>query len=229
MLLTNFQLLLQDPAAFVILLAVVAISLIIAISVHEFSHAFTAYTLGDATAAKLGRLTLNPLAHLDPAGSIMVLVAGFGWGKPVPVNPYQLRFGRRGMALVSFAGPLSNVLLAVLFGLLFQAGLVTPVGISVSPLRSLDPSAWFAVIATYGVLLNLILAAFNLLPIPPLDGGGILSGIVPRGWLPAVAKLQAIGPVILVLLVLSSFMSNSSVFSDLFSPVYHVADLLLYR
>ncbi|MEX2599110.1 MAG: site-2 protease family protein [Dehalococcoidia bacterium] len=229
MLLFNTDLLLSDPASFVILVAAIGISLVMAISVHEWAHAYAANRLGDMTATRLGRLTLNPKAHLDPAGSIMILVAGFGWGRPVPVNPARLLHGRAGMAMVSFAGPLSNVVMAFLFAALFQLGLLTATGFTGQDLRGLDPVAWVTVIAMYGVILNLILAAFNLLPIPPLDGGGILSGIVPRNMLPAVAKLQVIGPVVLMGLILSSFVTDLRILSTMFAPVMSLADALIYR
>ena len=150
---------------------------------------------------RLGRITLNPKAHLDPAGTLMLLVAGFGWGKPVPVNSSLLRYGRRGMAMVAAAGPMSNVALAMAFALLFQIGLVDAGGVSRADLRALDPGAWANIVATYSVLLNLILAVFNLLPLPPLDGGGILTGIAPRGWLPLVGQLTRYGPIVLIVLI----------------------------
>lgn len=229
MLLFNTDLLFRDPIAFVILVIAISASLVIAISVHEFSHAYAANRLGDMTATRLGRLTLNPRAHLDPAGSLMVLIAGFGWGRPVPVNAMRLQFGRAGMAIVSFAGPFSNVILALLFAGLFQSGVLTPGAVSAQELRALDPTAWLTTLATYGVILNLLLAAFNLLPIPPLDGGGILSGIVPRSMLPAVAKLQVIGPVVLAAVIFSTFVTDLNILGTLFAPVLGAADTLMYR
>jgi len=146
------------------LLAVVA-----GITIHEFSHALSAELLGDSTARYQGRLTLNPVAHFDPIGGIMILVSsltgfGFGWGKPVPVNPYRLRFGPRvGMALTAFAGPFSNVVLATLCG---------------APLRlvnSMSPQLSLVLMTVISV--NAALAVFNLLPIPPLDGFSVLQGL----------------------------------------------------
>ena len=228
MLLAYRDVLLGDPFAFVVLMVAVAVSLTIAITFHEFAHAFAANRLGDPTAARLGRLTLNPKAHLDPTGTIMLLIAGFGWGRPVPVDVRRLRQGRRGMAIVSAAGPASNIVLALAFSLAFQLGLVTSGGgVFIGALKELDPLAWATAIATYSVLLNLVLAAFNLLPIAPLDGGGILAGILPRPWLPAVAKLQRYGPVVLIGVVGLSYLTDINVLGFLFDPVLDLAARLM--
>jgi Zn-dependent protease len=145
------------------------LAVVVGITIHEFSHALAAELLGDSTARYQGRLTLNPVAHFDLFGGLMILVSsltgfGFGWGKPVPVNPYRLRFGPRvGMALTSGAGPLSNIVLATLFG---------------APMRlvsSLQPQL-YRVLITF-VSVNVALAVFNLLPVPPLDGFSVLQGL----------------------------------------------------
>ena len=229
MLLANSDLLFDDPFAFVVLLVAVGVSLLIGITFHEFAHAYAANRLGDMTATRLGRLTLNPKAHLDPMGTIMLLIAGFGWGKPVPVDPRRLRNGRRGMAVVSLAGPLSNVLLALAFASLFQLGLITHGDFSREALRTFDPLAWATLIATYSVLLNLVLAAFNLLPIAPLDGGGILSGIAPRQWLPAIGRLQRYGPIMLIGIIGLAVLTGVNVLGFLFRPVLKLADILIGR
>ena len=227
MLLAQTDLLLNDPFAFFVLLLAVAVSLLVAVTFHEAAHAYAAAKLGDSTAARLGRITLNPKAHLDPVGSVMVLVAGFGWGKPVPIDPHRLRYGRQGVAMVSAAGPMANVALALVFASLFQIGLLEVEGFSRTALRTLDPGAWVSLVATYGVLLNLVLAAFNLLPLPPLDGGGILAGIAPREWLPAVAQLQRYGPIVLVAVVGLSVLTDLSPLRFLFGPVIELADFLM--
>ena len=228
MLLAYRDVLLDDPLAFVVLLVAVAVSLTIGITIHEFSHAFAANRLGDPTATRLGRLTLNPKAHLDPTGTIMLLVAGVGWGRPVPVDPRRLWNGRRGMAIVSAAGPASNVVLAVSFGSLFQLGIFTSGGgVFIEPLKELDPVAWATAIATYSVLLNLVLAAINLLPIAPLDGGGILMGVLPRAWLPSVASMQRYGPVVLIGIVGLTFLTDINVLGFLFEPVLDLAARLM--
>lgn len=146
--------------------------LLLSVVLHEVSHGFVAYFLGDQTAKLAGRLTLNPLKHLDPIGSILIPLltynAGgfiFGWAKPVPYNPYNLRVGRFGPAYVAAAGPAANLLIAVFFSALIRIGLPLPVA--------------FLELSTYIVLINLVLAVFNLFPVPPLDGSKILFSFLP--------------------------------------------------
>ncbi|HRZ30256.1 MAG TPA: site-2 protease family protein [Candidatus Paceibacterota bacterium] len=158
--------------SFIFSLAVLVISVV----VHEVSHGYMAYILGDPTAKMAGRLTLNPIKHIDPVGSIIVplvlaLLPGgivFGWAKPVPYNPYNLKAGRYGPAYVALAGPLSNLFLALVFGLLIRTGVaVALLGPTVTPLLSLV------------VFINIMLALFNLIPVPPLDGSTILFSFLP--------------------------------------------------
>lgn len=145
------------------------VALVVAISIHEAAHAFAAYKLGDSTAKLQGRLTLNPLAHLDIAGTIMLFIAGFGWGKPVPVNPYNFKNPVKDQALVSFAGPLSNFIAALVFS------------VPLNYLGESMPSWLFVGLATI-VDLNIILGIFNLLPFPPLDGSKIFAIFVPKKY-----------------------------------------------
>jgi len=149
--------------------------LILSVVIHEVSHGYSAYLLGDRTAYYQGRLSMNPIRHLDPVGSFLVPVifyslGGFilGWAKPVPFNPFNLRNQRWGEAIVAFAGPLSNIILAIIFGLMIRF---------VYPLDILPDS--FFLIAQFVVLINIILAIFNLIPIPPLDGSKILFSVLP--------------------------------------------------
>lgn len=227
MLLFNADLLLDDPFAFTVLIVSVLVALLVGITVHEFSHAAAATMRGDLTAQRLGRLTLNPKAHLSPAGSIMLLIVGFGWGKPVPVDLFRLRGGRRALAFVSAAGPASNVALALLVAGLFQLGVLSLDEISRSELESLNLRAWASIAGSYLVQLNLILAVFNLLPVPPLDGGGILAGIAPQRALPAVYQFQKIGPVLLVFILVTTYVTDLNILGTIFRPVIKLTDLLI--
>jgi Zn-dependent protease len=148
----------SNPAFFLIW----AISLIIAVTVHEFSHAFIADRLGDPTPKIMGRVTLNPLAHLDPIGTLAILIANFGWGKPVQYDPYNLQNPKKDSLLISLAGPGSNLILAILASIL---------------IKTLLPQ--FSIFLVPFLSINVGLAIFNLLPVPPLDGSKILAGILP--------------------------------------------------
>ncbi len=144
----------------------------ISITVHEFSHAYSAKLLGDDTAANQGRLTLNPLKHLDPLGTIMILFTSFGWARPVPVNAMYFKDRKKGMMLSSLAGPLSNLILALLFAFPYQYIL----------LKGYGRTGWMNFLFMFcyiGFNMNIILGIFNMLPVPPLDGSKILSGILP--------------------------------------------------
>ena len=162
------------------------IILLLSFPIHEFSHAWVAYKLGDDTAARQGRLTLNPLAHLDPLGSLMILVSFIGWAKPVPVSPWRLRYGPRvGGALVSVAGPVSNLLMAAAVALPWRLGLLDQ---AASGVREF---AWMF------VAVNVALFLFNLIPLAPLDGISVLSGAVGARAAQALQPLYAYGPMIL--------------------------------
>jgi Zn-dependent protease len=172
-----------------------AIVLVIAFSVHEFAHAWAALQLGDPTAKNAGRLTLDPRKHLDVLGSLMVLAVGFGWAKPVPVNPDYLRNGpKEGMAMVAAAGPLSNLALAIIAAVVLHLGLIETYYAS-----SILPSPQQIVITF--VWLNVALFVFNLLPIAPLDGSRVVAGFLPYPASEALRRLEPVGPVILLLLV----------------------------
>jgi len=163
---------------------------LMAITFHELAHGWVAYRLGDPTPKAQGRLTLNPISHLDPLGALLLLVAGFGWAKPVQVNPYYFKGDRqKGMMLVALAGPLANILIAfigaVLFNYLGNFGNLTYIFFS----------NW--------VIINIYLAAFNLLPVPPLDGSKILAGLLPKSSLNFIYSLEGYGPLILMLLIIT--------------------------
>jgi Zn-dependent protease len=153
------NLLIKDPLAFVL----IAIPLLYSVIFHELAHGWVAYLMGDSTAKSLGRLSLNPLKHLDPIGTIMLFVFGFGWAKPVPVDFNRLRDRHKGMVWVSAAGIITNMLLAFCALLLNR-------------LLSLSPTSMPALLLYYLAQINIILAAFNLIPLPPLDGSKILMG-----------------------------------------------------
>ena len=171
------------------------IALIIAITVHEFAHAWTATELGDLTSKSQGRLTLNPLAHLDPIGSLMILVARFGWGKPVPVNPYNLRTDpTTGMALVAVAGPASNILTALLFALPIRFDL-RPTGLGNQAMASIGD------LILSVIIINLILAVFNMIPLAPLDGYKVALALLPYEFANQLRQLETYGPIILILLI----------------------------
>jgi Zn-dependent protease len=169
--------------------------LVIAFTVHEFSHAWTADRFGDDTPRLQGRLTLNPLSHLDPIGSLLLLVAGFGWAKPVPINPYQIeRRHPAGTMIVSAAGPLSNLMLAIVAALPFRMGLLQPSsGTGLLP----TPSSFL----TEFIFINLILLFFNLIPVSPLDGEKVLEYFLPPSGRSTLYQLRPYGPMILLALV----------------------------
>ena len=165
-------------------------AIIIALTIHEFCHGLMAYSLGDHTAKIQGRLTLNPLAHLDLLGFLMLMIAKFGWAKPVPVNPSKFTRAdvRTGMVLVGAAGPLSNLFLGFVFLTIFIF---------------LRPRANLNYFLSALILVNMYLAFFNLLPIPPLDGSRILFGILPGRFYRYMAPLERYGSVILLILILT--------------------------
>ena len=187
----------------------------VAITVHEFSHAAMAYVLGDNTAQRAQRLSLNPVRHLDPLGSLLLLIVvftgspGIGWGKPVPVNPWSLRGKRRGMAVVSAAGPVSNVLLAVIVHSITM--LLTAYDVQLPP--------WIASPLESAVSVNIGLAAFNFIPLPPLDGYALALGVLPQRAAMAFATIERYGPAILMLLIFAPSMIRIDLLSYVLKPI----------
>ena len=166
------------------------IPILIALTVHELSHGLAAYALGDDTAKNMGRLTLNPIKHIDPVGLLMMFVFRFGWAKPVPVNPYNFKNPKAGMAYTAFAGPLSNFLLAALI-LIFQVPLI----------RAYLGGSMLADIALSTAVISVFLGVFNLLPIPPLDGSKIFISVLPDRQYQTVLQYERYGMFLLLALI----------------------------
>lgn len=182
------ELLFQSPMLFL----AAAVAILIAITVHEFSHAAAAYYLGDSTAKDEGRLTLNPFAHLDLWGTLLLFLAGFGWGKPVPFNPYNLRNPKYGAALISLAGPASNLVMVIIFSLILKF---------VYPVLGLGSGNGLFQFLYFLIVINAILMAFNLLPIPPLDGSKLLFAVLPPSMSNVQVFLERYGLFVLIGLV----------------------------
>lgn len=232
MLIWNLELLSRDPLLFLILMATVFVALLVVLTFHEFSHGWVANHLGDDTAQRQGRLSLNPLAHLDPMGTIMIVLVGIGWGKPVPIDPSRLRTDpRTGMAMVAAAGPLSNLVLAGLFSLPFRFGLLDFCALSAFPVSDISLPGVFNLFILYVVLLDIILAIFNLIPIAPLDGFRVLVGILPRNWGVSLSNMERYGPIILLMVIgiglFTGFLGNAlSAAVNLFFNVFIGSELL---
>lgn len=173
----------------------VVLTLLVAFSVHEFAHAFVAYQFGDATAKNQGRLTLNPLKHLDPIGTLLIFIAGFGWARPVPVNRFYFKRPRLAGVSVSLAGPISNLLLACIAFIVWYA--FVRYGIA------LQLPEGIATFVDLFIKLNLILFLFNLLPLPPLDGYRVLEDLLPSYLRPRFRRFEAYGGLIFLILVLT--------------------------
>ena len=187
--------------------------ILLALTFHEFAHAYVANRFGDDTAKLSGRLTMNPLAHLDPLGTIMIFIVHFGWAKPVPVNPYNLKNPKQGMLWISAAGPLSNIILALISGLMIR--FVTAMGIM--PLPNSVPEI-IIIMIVLSLKINLALAIFNILPIAPLDGSKILYGILPARFAKHIHLLERYGPIVLIGLIISSQFTGFSILGQLIWP-----------
>ncbi|MFC0272425.1 site-2 protease family protein [Metabacillus herbersteinensis] len=181
------------------LIPFVVISLLIAFTVHEFAHAYVAYKFGDPTAKNQGRLTLSPLAHLDPLGTILIFIAGFGWAKPVPVNRFYFKNPRLAGVLVSVAGPLSNLVIAfigtAIWYILLTTGLLP--GLPDNVVTSLEQ--FFNIL----IRLNIILFLFNLLPFPPLDGYRIIEDLMPANIRARMTQYESYGIILFIILVIT--------------------------
>ena len=182
----------SNPLSFLIF----AVLLVIVVTIHEFSHAYAADRLGDPTPGLRGRLTLNPLAHLDPIGTLLFVIAGFGWGKPVPFDPFNLKHPKKDAAVISFAGPASNFIMAILSALILQFLVHTPL-VTIS----------FFVVELFitFIRLNLLLGLFNLIPVHPLDGFKVVAGILPHKYYNDWLDLERYGMIFLIALVFPFF------------------------
>lgn len=171
-----------------------AIAVLLAISVHEMSHGYAAYFLGDKTAKSMGRLSLNPLRHLDPVGALCLLVFGFGWAKPVMINPAYFKKPKRDMALTALAGPLSNFILAFLSLAVFKLLTLAPFMNS-----SFFAAEWIATFLSTFALLNIGLGVFNLIPIPPLDGSKVFLPLLPPRLYMDIMRYEHLGWIVLII------------------------------
>ena len=186
-------------------------ALVFSLSFHEFAHAWMAYRLGDNTAARLGRLTLNPISHLDPIGSLALLLMGFGWAKPVPVDPRYLENPKKDMVKVAAAGPISNIILAIVAALvlrlLFSTDLLTN-----------NIKTFFIIF----MQINITLAVFNLLPVSPLDGSQILTPFLEKHFgFDLVWKMQVYGPRVLFFIIIFSMVTDIHIFSFIINPIFN--------
>lgn len=197
------NLLVQNPIAFIIFMA----GLLMSISVHEFSHCFVTDKLGDPTPRLKGRLTLNPLAHLDPIGTLAIVLTGFGWGKAAPYDPYNLKEPVRDTALIAAAGPASNLLIATFLAILLRLGF---------------GGEFFALFSVQLIFINVALALFNLLPVYPLDGGKIMRALLPhQASLEYEDVMSRYGTVILIMMVFP-WAGGQSAVSALLRPVIDI-------
>ena len=186
-------------------------ALVFSLSFHEFAHAWMAYRLGDNTAARLGRLTLNPIYHLDPVGSLALLLMGFGWAKPVPVDSRYLENPKKDMVKVAAAGPISNIILAVVAALALRLLFNTD-------LLNHNIKTFFIIF----MQINITLAVFNLLPVSPLDGSQILTPFLEKYFgSDVVWKMQLYGPRLLFFIIILSLVTDIHIFSFIINPIFN--------
>ena len=208
-----------DPQTLVLDAVVLALLLLISLPFHEFAHALAAYRLGDSTARLFGRLTLDPRAHLDPVGALMLTVtvlagSGFGWAKPTPVNPVNLRYGKWGEAIVAAAGPLSNLVLAIAGAIPLRFIIATHMAVP-----------YLTDVLGFFVFINILLMVFNFIPIPPLDGSKVLyAALDPATAWRVRPVLDQYGPLLLLLLILlpsfGGFNPLGTIFSSIAGPLF---------
>ncbi len=195
---------------------IIIIAILIAFTVHEFAHAKVASELGDPTAELAGRLTLNPMAHLDPIGTLLILIVGFGWGKPVPIDTFNLKNPRRDSAIIAAAGPISNFILVIIGSLILH--LLQLVELSPSYIIGLQLLAWL-------IRMNLMLGIFNLLPFAPLDGFKFVGGLLPKNSAKEWYGLERYG-IIFLLFFIFPLVGNRSMLQILILPIINFLTLL---
>ncbi|MEZ4492468.1 MAG: site-2 protease family protein [Dehalococcoidia bacterium] len=199
--------LIDNPPALIAFLLAVSVALVVGLSFHECCHAWMAKELGDDTAARQGRLTLNPVAHIDPFGALMMFLIGFGYAKPTPVNPYRLSLGpKAGNALVAVAGPVSNFVIATLCAIPLRLGWIDAVG-SFEGITDASGEEILGLFIFFILYINVVLGIFNLIPIHPLDGFKVLVGILPGELSRQVQSLAPYGPGILMTLIVVSWIA----------------------
>ena len=207
--------------SFLFKLSVMLVPGMLAIVCHEVSHGYIAWRYGDPTAKMMGRLTLNPIKHIDIFGTLMIFIVGIGWAKPVPVVSENLRNPKRDMIWVAAAGPITNIILATISAFLLR-GLVSignPAGSDSSLSMLIEP---LVMMLAFSVYINLLLAIFNMIPVPPLDGGRVLAGLLPYRQASVLARIEPYGMIIIIFLV---FFTN--IFSYVISPLLNVGVNLL--
>ena len=198
---------LDNPPALVAFLAAFLVAIVTGIAFHEFCHAWAANELGDDTAKRQGRLTLNPIVHIEPLGLLMLLVIGIGRGRPTPVNPYRLRTGvKRGNMLVALAGPASNFVFATIAAIPLRVGLVEPIR-SFDTIRDASGSEILGLFLVFIVFYNVLLGCFNLIPIPPLDGFKVAIGILPDDAARSLSRVEPYGMGVLMTLLVIGFVA----------------------
>ena len=204
-----------DPQIIVLLIP----ALVFSLSFHEFAHAWMAYRLGDSTAARMGRLTLNPMSHLDPIGSLALLLMGFGWAKPVPVDARYFENPRKDMVKVAAAGPISNIILAIIAAFVLRLLFDTD-------LLSNSVKTFFIIF----MQINITLAVFNLLPVSPLDGSQILSPFLEKQFGPDIVwKMQVYGPRVLFIIIIFSMVTDIHIFSFIITPIFNLFILIFFN
>jgi len=208
---------------------IIAPPILMALTFHEYAHAYIANRLGDPTARQMGRLTLNPLVHLDLLGTAMLFIVHVGWAKPVPVNPSYFRNPKKDLLWVSLAGPGANLMLALCFGL--GCRILGVDSLQISGYETID---FIKFMFGFGLVINIVLAVFNILPIPPLDGSKIIMGLMPQKYENQMTPFLQYGPTILIALIVIGFVTKIPIlwyiinpFVKVFSYIFAGADLTL--